>query len=518
MRKIRLLSTLVIFSKKFWAILMLALVITSFMDTPSARAAPTEGTEDFLPFLMANDFEEMENVAWRIELPNPDPENPLLEPAMPWDSGGIMAEGTVLVDPIDGLWKAWHSAISVSHPRADGIWPENKRIAYLESHDGVHWERPKLSVVSWEGYRHTNILIDIPSSYPSVTISPDREWPYEMVAFSAEEGKRGLYKYHSKNGTDWNQLAGPFTLETNDSCYLYEFSGEKHISYHKYEIPAFPGGLVPYDVARGTTRLIAMRSSDDGIHNWSDPARFVMTPDWRDPADTQFMELSPIEYPGGYIATLTVYHNLTQTIDVQWAASRDGVNWWRPARKPMLRNGSLGDYGGGMIWPFRVPVMDGNKLQIYYSGSQGLHGDLFKSKRWNSLIARGELLNKNPGALSTYGALCRATVDDASRLWALTTASGGPYQGTATTKPNRLTGKKLLVNIVTRKDGQLLVELLDGENNPLPGFSRNDCNPIQVDQHRMQVTWKGGTVAPKKAVKVKFYLQRVFLYGFDAID
>jgi hypothetical protein len=60
-----------------------------------------------MPLLMPGDFESLQLVAWRVEPGVPDPHNPLLEPALRWDSGGIMAHGTVLRDPIDGLWKAW---------------------------------------------------------------------------------------------------------------------------------------------------------------------------------------------------------------------------------------------------------------------------------------------------------------------------------------------------------------------------------------------------------------------------
>ena len=56
-----------------------------------------------LPLLMPDDFTAMHLVSWRVEPGTPDPRNPLLEPAMPWDSGGIMAHGTVLRDPIDGI-------------------------------------------------------------------------------------------------------------------------------------------------------------------------------------------------------------------------------------------------------------------------------------------------------------------------------------------------------------------------------------------------------------------------------
>src|ERR1700731_3698156 len=80
-------------------------------------AAPAEAKKPApakpLPFLMAEDFEDLDFCAWRIEPGQPDAHNPLVEPAMPWDAGGVLAHGTVLRDPIDGLWKAWQISIPV---------------------------------------------------------------------------------------------------------------------------------------------------------------------------------------------------------------------------------------------------------------------------------------------------------------------------------------------------------------------------------------------------------------------
>jgi hypothetical protein len=81
------------------------------------------------------------------------------------------------------------------------------------------------------------------------------------------------------------------------------------------------------------------------------------------------------------------------------------------------------------------------------------------------------------------------------------------------------------VNIVTRPakkssisgfdEGYLQVELLDANDKPLPGFSRQDCIQLKGDHHSLKVKWAGGDRAPKEATKAKFYLKRVFLYGFQ---
>ena len=229
------------------------------------------------------------------------------------------------------------------------------------------------------------------------------------------------------------------------------------------------------------------------------------------------MELGPIESPGGYIATLTVFHNMTQTIDLQWAASRDGISWWRPERRPCLPNLPLGEYGGGMIWPMRQPVVDGERLHVYYSGTEGLHGDLYNRRASGPRVlrARGEILSRNSFTYGgDYGALCRATWT-ADRLWALACAHGGYTPGTAVTRKAPLGGKQLLVNATTKPGGTLRIELLDDGGRILPGFAAGDCEVVRGDLHAHTVKWKGGVRAPGAAVKARLLLQRAFVYGME---
>jgi hypothetical protein len=485
---------------------------------------------------MPDDFEDLDFIAWRVEPSRPDPANPLLEPAMPWDSGGVFAHGTVLRDPLDSRWKAWQLSFQAPTPaKFDSRW-FRPRLTYLESEDGVRWKRPKLKLHSWPGHPETNILMEVWSSYASVNVDPARsDWPYEMFLFrnpsflggahrieglplppGMDKHPHGLYRYRSKDGKDWRPVEGPLKLETADSCYIYRFSEGRYVSYHKTELPAFPGGLSPFDVADGGVRLIGRRTSTDGSH-FSDPPAIVMAPDWRDPADTQFMELCPVTVPGGFAATLTIYHNLTQTIDLQWAASRDGVNWWRPERRPALANAPLGEYGGGMIWPMHHPVLDGDRLHVYYGGTEGLHGDLYNTRYSGPRVlrARGETLSRQSFTYGgDYAALCRASWT-ADRLWALAGAHGGYTEGAATTRKADLAGRRLVVNVDTRPGGRLRVELLDGSGRVLPGFSAEECEPVQGDHHAAPLKWKGGAAAPAGAAKARFLLRRAFLYGLQ---
>jgi hypothetical protein len=520
-----------------------AAVAASVGGTAAAAAAPEAKKPAIapLPFLMAEDFDDLHFCAWRVEPGRPDAHNPLVEPAMPWDAGGVLAHGSVKRDPIDGLWKAWQ--VSIPRPTSkpgtqDPSW-WRPALTYLESRDGVGWQRPRLKLVPWKGHSETNLLTNSYTTYASVNIDPARkDAPYEMFAFrmpgflgaQVRGGPRvvdglplprgkdthpyGVYRFRSRDGKAWTAIEGPLQLETADSCNIYRLPDGTYVCYHKTEMPAFPGGLCPWDVDDGGVRLIGRRTSKDGSH-WSDPTAIVMAPDWRDPGDTQFMELCPLAVPGGYAATLTVYHNFTQMIDLQWAGSRDGINWWRPERRPALANAPLGEFGGGMIWPMHSPIADGDRLHVYYGGTEGLHGDLYNTRASGPRVlrARGEILSRQSfNHVGDYGALCRATWT-ADRLWALAGAHGGYTEGAATTRRADLAGKQLVVNARTRPSGTLQVELLGADGRVLPRFSAADCEPVAGDHHALTVRWKGGDRAPAAAARARFLFRRAFLYG-----
>src|SRR5262245_26294532 len=103
--------------------------------------------------------------------------------------------------------------------------------------------------------------------------------------------------------------------------------------------------------------------------------------------------------------------------------------------------------------------------------------------------------------------------------------AGGPTLGRATTKPAELSGMRMFVNLATRPAkkmsqpgtdaGLLKVELLDGDGQPIAGFTQDDCRPLSGDGPDLPVSWKGGEAAPRAARQARFILKRAFLYGFE---
>lgn len=499
-----------------------------------------------MPLLMPDDFESFTLAAWRVEEGRPDSHNPLLEPGMPWDAGGIMGHGTVLHDPIDGLWKAWQ----VSTPEEielDGLksmHEANRRLTYLESEDGLKWYRPSLSLVSWPGHPKTNILLDFDSGgtaqYASVLIDASKkDEPYEMFVFrspsrngtltfeagalnrvgnlSGPSGKYGLYRYRSKDGKDWKLKEGPLDIKGGtDVCYIYRQQDGSYVAYFKVYPPREPGDrIVPYDVnAKQLQRRVGRATSPDGTH-WGDTS-VVLGRDLRDPDFAQFLEICPLPVKGGYVALVNYYNAALQTMCLQFAASRDGLIWWRPDIRPALPNPPIGEYGGGLIWQMHQPIIDGGRMYAYYSGSEGIHSAIVDSRFQPQIeIPGGSVLGFRKGTLPYYSALCRASWDE-GRLWALASVVGGAMPVEAVTTPRALGGCGIYVNVRTKGQGSFRAELLDASGAALDGYSLSDCLPLTGDHRRTLLTWSGGSRAPINATRIHFVFNRAYLYGFES--
>ena len=490
---------------------------------------------DTYPMILQDDFCRHFDIAWRVEPGQQDAANPLMMGENPWDAGTPFYNGTVLRDPIDGLWKCWSIAAPYEENHQWGQW--NQRCAYATSEDGVHWTRPALEGFPCMEHEKSNVLLDFPdggSCYQmSVLVDPgaEPEKRYEMFILRNPQYKNpskrvkglhllpehrnkqgepmhpwGLYRYYSPDGIHWSASEGPLRMESNDSVFVYKDFGAPYVAYTKLEQPTPPGSAYArHDCAAGNIRRLVRRESQDGTH-WSDPPLIVLTPDWRDAHDTQFMDIGPIREGPGYVATVAVFHALNQQMDIQFAGSPDGKKWFRPIpRVPCVPNGPLGDPGGGHIFQSHSLVRDGDDLHLYYAALTGLHSDIY---------------HENPTReIAYHGGLGRATWER-GRLWAAVPAVGGPHEGHLTVRPDYdNAGKTLYINALTLDDGEISAELLtlaDGEIGPaLEDFTRKDSRVFKGDSKCQRITWKGGERCPREGLLLRFYIRRARLYGFE---
>jgi hypothetical protein len=499
-----------------------------------------------MPLLMPDCFSDLHLCAWRVELARQDPNNPLLEGAMPWDRAGVGIHGTVLKDPIDGLFKAW--VVGSPPEETSAGWPKpwasvandrDRSICYYESKDGINWTRPELDIHPYGDHKKTNLIF--PSSkfglqaYSSVLIDPkDREWPYQMWVLQTDTEivksphGYGYHRYRSRDGKHWDWVSGPITgCILGDVLFVYrgeDFGVQGYVGYYRTGGELQEGDHVPpwEDCPRRT----AFRCMSTDGNYWTKDELMIITRDEREHRDTQFMECVPLKVPGGYVAMVSAYHPLSQTLDLRMAASRDGRQWWFPDRhQPTMPNRPLGEYGGGMIWQSKDLMLNGNTVYMYYAGSEGAHRQTWDTRAPSVQIGyQDTAIDHGAHFLPFTTALCRASWEY-DRMYALASSSGGPTPGRAITKPQDLSGKTLSLNFTTRPpkkasipgldEGFIRVALLDGAGKAIPGFTEDDCELLRGDHRAGPVSWIGGQRAPRGAMQARFTLKRAFLYGFD---
>ncbi len=494
-----------------------------------------------MSLLMPEDFSELHGVWWRVEPAMPDPQNPLLEGETPWDRGGVMTHGTVLKDPLDGLFKGWLVCTPAEETlaRVDSQNHRSRRLCYFESADGLRWQRVDLSDSAFARHERTNIVFNDEggTQYASVMVDPAKTpWPYEMFVFrnmytKKTPGLTHLHHLRSRDGKVWEKVAGPIAGPfAGDVCFVHPASAllgtraEGYIAYYRLhgEDPLIHKPIFEAPTGLTSRQLYRAESADGRV--WTAGEKIVLR-DERDHRDTQYMELVPLRVGDRFLGVVSMYHPLTQTQNLRTAVSRDGRNWWFPDRRPSLDNGPLGDYGGGMLWQSKNLVEHEGRVYVYYGAMEGLHRPILDTRGDGFATVRAErVLNRPYLTLPFNSALCRASWP-AGRFYALASAAGGPTVGVATTTVRELGGKPVRVNFRTQPAkrtsqpgldaGWLQVELLDATGQPMAGFAKGDCVPLRGDHEALQVMWRGGGMAPAGAAKVRFYLKRAFLYGID---
>ena len=145
-----------------------------------------------------------------------------------------------------------------------------------------------------------------------------------------------------------------------------------------------------------------------------------------------------------------------------------------------------------------ICTVDDDKLTFYYSGLRGDPARRNRKDWWKN-------------GMYSNGSIGRAMLRRDG--FAGMVADG---VGEIVTKPLRFGGGHLFVNGEFRF-GSLVVEVLDEQGRPLPGFSASDCKPLaSADKRKVEISWKSGTLANAagRPVSFRFKMHCGTLYSF----
>ena len=424
--------------------------------------------------------------------------NPLLVADKPWEGRTSYLYGTVLPKEHGAGYNMWYHAWT-------GVEYTN---LFATSSDGFTWQKPTLGTVEFEGSTSNNMFFRRTKEdhLPQVIYTPwekDASQRYKLINYDYGRSKpdnlvSGFWGAYSADGIHWKDVKkNPVLKDAGDvGNFVWDSHAKRYIGYPKVFAP----------VLGFNRRSVGITATAD-FEDWPS-AQLILVPDEYDDywvsggnQRTEFYGLSAFPYQSGYIGFLWIFHITDGKNDgpifCELVSSRDGIKWIRQEtsngkRLPILPTGSKGSWDEGMVFTTNHPLVESNKIKMWYGGSTATHSGREDSAR--SGIGMATLRKDGFASLDA-----------------------GAAEGTVTTKKIKNVHGSFRVN-ANAGNGWLKVELLGANGKLLPGFSRNDCNPVKVDGTDIQVTWKKHKVIPASTgdIYVRFILKNASLYSFEA--
>lgn len=498
-------------------ILTVGVTLMGLASTPKNRLAEVQKGVRQL-FLNDEIIEHMDGLRRVVHQPQKHPANPVIEGTNPWERAAVSVYGTALYDEAMKRFRIWYLCIP-GPPPLGRKWVEvggYRRVAnctlvaYAVSEDGVHWDKPVLNQLSFEGSKANNLIdigIDNPEgisvlhdphdpnlnrrykaffwdrrvSPPDDPIGVDEEAakvPKELSGLTKEQLSGGMWVAFSPDGIRW-RTHGPVLPIHSDTtqAVVYDPRWQKFVAFGRF----------------GFGRKVARTESADFLH-WSQP-QLVLEADERDGPAAQIYGMPTDLYEGLYLGMLWLYHEgTTGKIDTQLAVSRDGIRWQRVGeRQTFLPNGPEGARDDGMARAVGRYIVRGDTIYLYYSMVNGPHrGPKFPNP-----------VRKFPSAIGL------ATL----RRDGFVSLDAGDQEGYMLTKPFVMPEGDLHVN-ADAKGGTVTVAICDETGTSFNGFEASQA--IATDAPRAVIRWEGVSLRSLwgKVIRLRFTLWRANLFSF----
>ncbi len=421
----------------------------------------------------------------------------------------------------------------VAAPFNDGVWWDDKQrifkmwyhagwmrgTAYAESNDGLHWERPDLDIVPGsnlvlpmrEGYLRDGGCVWL-DSFTSNSNERFKMFQFYRLPDGSESGEI----YTSADGVHWNFETQTGLLGDNSTFFYNPFIEKWVYSIRTHKLQDSPtSSNVRTRLYREHSNFVKGATWDVNepvMWSWSD---HLDHPDGNIGDIPQLYDLNAVPYESLMLGLFSIFYGPDNQVaqrdgvpkinDLQIGFSRDGFHWDRTSRDAFIPSErTKGSWDRAYIHAAGgVCLVVGDELFFYYGAWSGESpnlkgGSMGQHSRANAMYAGG----------STGLAVLRR-----DGFASLTAGSTG---GALTTKAVNFSGNSLFVNCDTSA-GQIKVEILDSENNPISPFILDNCFPISVDSTKQLVSWKETSdmsTLRGKQVKFKMHLVNGEIYSF----
>lgn len=374
--------------------------------------------------------------------------------------------------------------------------------AYAESEDGVHWHKPMLGIIAFNGSKDNNLVWDGQAGNLAVFRDDNPECrPDERYKAVARSGD--LFALVSPDGLHWN-LANPKPISTDRPFDSHNIAFWDHPTrqYVVYTRGVRTDGKLGQGMQSRFKKGVrwVRRSTSPDFRHWA-PLEPIQTGDApreefytnatiRYARAPEYLFMFPSRFASGREPQPGWKHGKGVN-DIAFLSSRDGVHFDRTFLEAFIR-----------------PGLD--------------------QKNWHerSLYMERGILRTSPAELSVY---CMQNWREPTvhiRRYTLRpdgfVSLRAPYQaGQARTKTIVFSGKHLRVNYSTSAVGWLKLGLEDSAGQPIAGFSLEDCPEMYGDQLDAMVRWQSGEDLSRfigQPVTLRIAMSDADLYAFRFTD
>jgi hypothetical protein len=345
--------------------------------------------------------------------------------------------------------------------------PHPQFACYAESRDGIHWEKPELDLIEFEGSKANNIIWHSHNFTAFRDARPD--CPPEAVYKGLSSIRGGLQALCSPDGIRWSPMRDEPVITDGrfDSQNLAFWDSARGV-YRAYYRDLRPGENVLHDAQRTRgARDIKTAISQDFL-NWQ-PQGFL---DYGPGAPLEHLYTNQVQpycraphillgFPTRFLA------DRGSTTEGLLMSSRDGRTFER--------------WEEALIRPGLNPARWGNRSNYI----------------WWGIVETASGVPGTPDELSIYSieGYYEGQSDCVRRFTYRVdgfVSVHAPFAGgRMLTCPLIFDGDRLAVNVSTSAAGSLRVEMQDAGGTPIDGFRLADCDEIYGDDLNRVVTWNG---------------------------
>ncbi len=441
-------------------------------------------------------------------------EFPALVPEKSWESKGV-SPGSV-VEGEDGTHVMYYGATD----------EDGRSLCYATSTDGVNWEQPSLGIVEHGGSKDNNLLLKgmsgsvfrDPNAQPEARykmIGEDRT-PWGVTSVNCGGARFRYFKddlvtwaysavvgAYSADGIHWTKYPEPIMPWYTDTLNVAFWDDRIHryvafVRWNEHLLIDETGNQVgSFDY-----RTIARAESED-YERFPEPVK-VEEPDFtlsedEDQAGGGLYNTGAIKYADAddcYFIFPSAYHHTSDTLDIQLATSRDGIQFDRWL-EPFVRLGISGQFDSKGMYMLPGLIRSGDEMYLYYGGTDARHDiDVDVKRVAKQKTAIGRLRLRRDGFVSQ---------------------DAGSDEGWLTTVPFVLEGDRLTANVDASSRGWLKVEILDETGHGLWGYEKSAADRLMFNDLAQTVTWNGSADLSElrgRTVRLRFVGQWVKVYSF----